>query len=465
MSRSILGFAIAFCCTAPSGAQDWPRFRGPNGAGCAAAQSLPSTFDTASEAWREELAPSQSSPIVVGELVIACTTAEKELAIHAFDARTGAPRWKHALERTRAMEVYEANDTACPSPTSDGRSIYAFFPELGLVACDLAGKELWRLPLGPFHCFYGLASSPIAAGDLVVLLCEQQSGSFLLGVDAAKGTPRWRTERSDAIDAWTTPVLWPASGTPQEVLVHGSFYVAGYALRDGVELWRKGGFSYAPVSSPLVDGERLYVCAPAQVEARMPTFASMAQRHDANADQKLTSQELGSGGWAKHFGWIDADRSGEITSAEWTKCAEAMANADHGLAALVREEGGLRELWRHKRPLPGIASPLYQDGVVYLMKDGGILTSIDAATGELRKSERLKDASGEFWASPIAADGRLYLAERDGQIYTVRAGAAWELEARSELGEPIFGTPAIAHGALFVRTQSSLRCYRRPAKG
>jgi outer membrane protein assembly factor BamB len=200
----------------------------------------------------------------------------------------------------------------------------------------------------------------------------------------------------------------------------------------------------------------------------------MAQSQDANHDAKLTPEELGKGGWAKHFGWIDADRSGEITREEWTKCAEAMANADHGLAALERAsavEGAKdatsapSELWRHKRPLPGIASPLLLDGVVYLLKDGGILTAIDAASGEVRKSERLKDASGAFWASPIAADGRLYLAEQEGVLYTVRAGAAWELEARSEIGEPIYGTPAIAHGALYVRTQSSLRCYRRPAKG
>lgn len=465
MLRSFSSFVLCLALGLPAFAQDWPRFRGPNGSGRSTAEALPTSFDAKSEAWRAELPPSHSSPIVVGELVIACTSGKSELAIHAFDARSGEVRWKHRLERARAMELYEANDTACPTPASDGRSIYAFFPELGLVACDLEGKERWRLPLGPFLCFYGLASSPIVAGDLVVLLCEQQRGSFLLGVDAAKGAPRWRVERHDSIDAWTTPVLWPASGAPREVLVHGSFFVAGYDLRDGKELWRKGGFSYAPVSSPLVEGERIYVCAPVQVEERMPAFVSMAERHDANADGKLTPQELGTGGWGKHFGWIDADRSGEITSAEWTQRAEAMANADHGLAALARDEGGLRELWRHKRPLPGIASPLLLDGIVYLLKDGGILTSIDAATGEMRKSERLKDASGSFWASPIAADGRLYLAEQGGQLFTVRAGAAWELETRNELDESIFGTPAIAHGALYVRTQSGLRCYRRPAKG
>ena len=136
---------------------------------------------------------------------------EKGLAVLCLERDSGAVRWERRLERAHTQEVYPANGSATPSPTTDGQNVYAFFPEFGLVSFDSAGKERWRLPLGPFVSFYGMAGSPILAGDTLVQLCDQQQGSFLIAVDAASGKQRWRTERTGLIESWTTPVLLPAA--------------------------------------------------------------------------------------------------------------------------------------------------------------------------------------------------------------------------------------------------------------
>lgn len=463
-TRTLLALALPLALPARASAQDWSRFRGPNGSGISGAQGLPERFSREENLrWRTPLVAGHSSP-VLGQGVVFVTGADAEgLVVACLLRDTGALRWERRLERAHRQEVYPANGSATPSPTTDGRNVYAFFPELGLVSFDAAGKERWRLPLGPFVSFYGMAGSPILAGDALVLLCDQQQGSYLLAVDPATGKERWRTQRQGLIESWTTPVLYPAE-KPESILVFGTFFVTAYALATGAEEWRHGSVGYTPVCSPVVwerpEGALLFASVPFQAEGfTLPTFEALSADADKDKDQRLTKAELVGTGFDEHFGWADANRDAVVDPAEWKFIADGMSSKDFGLVAFELGTKGASELWRHKRGLPGIASPLVADGVLYLVKSGGMLTTLDAASGKELGFQRLEQAAGEYDASPIAADGKVFLASQEGRVTVLAAGAEPKVLSSCDLGETIHATPAIGAGALFVRTDAALYCF------
>jgi outer membrane protein assembly factor BamB len=450
-------------------AQEWPRFRGPNGSGTSASTGLPDSFGPEENLrWRTPLVAGHSSPVLGDGTVFLTGADEQGLAVLAVARDTGAVRWERRLERASRQEVFAANGSASPSPTTDSANVYAFFPELGLVSFDAEGKERWRLPLGPFVSFYGLAGSPILAGGTLVLLCDQQQGSFLLGVDAASGKTRWRTERKGSIESWTTPVLFPSAEAPRSVVVFGTFSVCAYALDTGAELWRAGSVGYTPVCSPVLweraEEPLLFASVPFHAEGgAMPGFESMLDS-DKDTDGKLSKAELAGSPMAEHFGWADADKDGLIDGEEWQFVSDGMSSKDYGLVAFRVGAQEAREVWRHKRALPAIATPLLADGILYLVKEGGMLTTLDATSGKELGFMRLEEAGGGLDASPVAADGKVFLASQEGRVVVLSAGPEPAVLSACDLGEPIHATPAIGGGALFVRTEKALYCFAR-AKG
>jgi len=464
LTASSLGTTLA-------SAQEWARFRGPNGSGKSETTGLPSSFGPEENLrWSTAVPPGHSSP-VLGEGTVFVTAADEQgLAVLCLARDTGEVRWERRLERARTQEVYRSNGSATPSPTTDGRNVYAFFPELGLVSFDAQGKERWKLPLGPFFSFYGMASSPILAGDTLVLLCDQQQGSFLLGVDATAGKVRWRTERKGMIESWTTPVLHPSEKAPEAVVVFGSCQVCAYSLATGAELWRQGGLGYTPICSPVLwdskDGTLLFTSVPFHAERwPMPTFEALSAERDRDKDGKLTKIELAGSGLDQHFGWVDANLDALIDAGEWSLVSDGMSSKDFGLVAFRVADGGkgVSELWRHKRGLPYIATPLLTGGVLYLVKEGGMLTTLDPASGKELGFQRLEQAGG-YDASPVAADGKVFLASQDGGVVVLAAGAEPRVLGQCDLDEAIHATPAIGGGALFVRTEQALYCFARNEK-
>lgn len=458
-----LALALLASIPWPTNAQEWTRFRGPNGGG-AAVSSLPETLDREqSLRWRTPLAAGHSSPVLGKDAVYLTGADERGLVVTCVAAKDGAVRWERRLERARTQQVYPANGSATSSPTTDGANVYAFFPELGLVSFDAEGTERWRLPLGPFFSFYGMAASPILAGDTLVLLCDQQQGSFLLAVDAATGKQRWRTERTGLIESFTTPVLFPAA-KPETVIIAGTFFVTAYSLSTGAELWRAPRIGYTPICSPVLwerpEGALLFVSVPFHAEGgAMPSFEALSADMDKDADKRLARAELDGTDWGAHFGWADANNDDFIDPAEWKFIADGMSSKDYGLVAFHVSAKEATEVWRAKRGLPSIATPLLLDGILYLVKGGGMLTTLDAESGEELGFQRLEHAGGEYDASPIAAGDKIVLASQEGQLTVLSAGPEPKVLASCELGEPIHATPAIGSDALFVRTEAALYCF------
>lgn len=444
----------------PAAANDgWLRFRGPNGSGIAEeASGLPTVLSPERALWRVEVPFGHSSPIVAGGLVVVTALDGDELVTLAVDERTGTLRWRRAVPRRRVDRIAPETGPAVASPVSDGALVYSFFPEFGLVAYDLAGAERWRLELPPFQSFYGLASSPVLEAGTLILVCDQSREPFILGIDAATGRELWRRQRDVTAESWTTPVVQGSGAERAAVLVFGTSYLDAYSPKTGDRLWRLPGFGFTPVASPVVSGDVAYVVAPDQAEVPPPTVESTFAL-DRDGDGTLTEQELAPSPYASLFHWLDKGGDGRLDRAEYAEQIAGLASPDHGLVAVDIASDPPKELWRQRKGLPYIATPIVYRDVLFLVRDGGILTSYDPRTGKVLKQGRIEGVVEGFGPSPVAAGGMLYLASSGGEIAVVAARADWQKIAVSDLDEAIFASPAIAGGRMFVRTRSQLYAF------
>ena len=449
-------------------AQDWPRFRGPNGSSVStAAARLPAEFSDAKNlAWKVSVPFSKSSPIVVEGRVFLTAAERQVLVTVALDANTGLTLWRREIQRPRAQQIFRLNDSASPTPAADHTGVYVFFPDLGLVSYGFDGKERWRAPLGPFRNFYGQAASPIVADDLVILNCDQQSGSFLVAVDKNTGIERWRTARPDIQFGWATPIVYSPGNASKQIIVASSNRLDSYYLATGERRWWFPVACDGAMGSPVLDGDTLYFHANGHDQPMLPTFESLLGSYDADKDGRVSRAEFQRFEmFAEHFGWVDDNGDGFIDGKEWS-AARNFGSGDNGLLALsLGAQGELppRALrWRLKRSIPYIPAPVLYKGVLFMVKTGGVVTSVDPLTGKIAKEGRATGALGDYVAQPVAADGKIFLASESGQMAVLKAAAEWEVLAVNDLGDEIFATPAIAGGSLYVRTRASIYCFRLP---
>jgi outer membrane protein assembly factor BamB len=459
------GLLAGLLAAAPASAQ-WGQFRGPNGSGVDAGSGYPVALSPTSAVWTAALPYGQSSPVVVGSQVYVTGRDGDQLVTIALDAASGKERWRRGITPARWTEAYKANDPASPTPAADEDGVVVFFADVGLVAYGTDGTERWRTPLGPFVNFYGMSASPIIAGTLVIQVCDQATGSFVAAVDRATGRERWRRARPEAGTAWSTPIVYtpPGSREPQ-LIVLGSTRLDAYALASGEPRWWMPLASNGAITTPVALGETLIVTTMSSTEPWMESFESLLAALDADKDGRLTKAEFmkDRSGWAEHFGWLDANRDDVLLPAEYT-AARDMGIGEFGVAA-VRPGAARGRLdpsavaWRFRKNLPYVPAPLVYDGRFYMVKNGGIITSLDPATGQTLQEGRSPGAPGSYFASPVAADGKVYLASAGGRITVLKAGGQWDVLGVSDLGDEIHATPALAGGRIYVRTGSRLYCF------
>lgn len=452
----------------PASGQEWGRFRGPNGSGVAEVEGLPVELGAEKNlCWKTDVAFGRSSP-VLGEEVVYLTASNAEgLIVLCLDRKSGTVRWEQKLERSRVAERYQGTDSSAPSPVTDGKNVYVFFQELGVVSFDEAGEERWRVPLEPFNNFYGQGSSLVLAGELVIVPCDAQTDSYLLAIGKEDGVVRWRVERKDVLEGWTTPLLYPSEEEPKVVVMFGARSVRGYAVETGEESWRLGKLGTAPIASPVLFETLLFVSTPHHAEQGWTSFDAVLEGLDADGDGKLSLAEVKSSELGEHFGGMDVKKDGFIDQGDWDFAGEAMNDRNYGLVAFdlgpLAEGSAAEEMWRYTKNLPTISTPLFYRDVLYLVKDGGIVTCVDPVTGEMLSRKRLPDCGGVYYPSPVAGDGKVYIAQNGGKIAVLEAGAEGRVLAVNDLEEEIHATPAIgSDGTLFVRTERALHCFAKP---
>jgi outer membrane protein assembly factor BamB len=443
----------------------WTQFRGPNGSGVDTATGYPVEFSpTKNVVWKKPVPFGQSSPVVAaGHIYLTASQTDKLLTI-CLDAKTGRQLWQREIQHKNAHPIFRANDPASPTPAADDNGVVVFFADYGLAAYTPEGKDRWTLPLGPFKNFYGMAASPIIAGDLLLMVCDQQSGSYLLALDRKTGRQRWRTDRSAATIGWATPMIYRPAAAPAQIIVLGSTRLDSYYLATGEPIWWMPLASGGAVGTPVATADSVIVATLASSEPWMPTFDSVLTQYDKDHDGRLSHDEFkGDKDLGEHFGWIDANSDGFVTAQEWNE-ARAMGTGEFGAVAInATQAHGKQEpasvRWRFKKNLPFIPAPLVYQNVYYMIRDGGIITSLDPATGQLLKEGRTREALGEYHASPVAAENKIYLASVEGKMTVLKAAPEWEVLAVNDLREEIHATPALTAGHIYVRTHSTLYCF------
>lgn len=437
------------------GGEEWTRFRGPNGSGVSKATGFPTEFGPGKHmAWRAPVRPGKSSPVLSEKHVFVTSFENGKLYTSCFDRKTGKLVWERSIDRPRDEQVNALNHPAAISPVTDGGNVYVFFKDFGLLSYDAAGKLRWKAPLGPFVTSMGLGASPILTRDSVVVVADQLEGSFIAAFDRTNGEMRWRTTREEG-EGWATPLLYePPSGGPPQILTTGRGLFGAHSVADGKRLATLDKISPAIVASPVIHNGTLYIFGYGNDEP--PPFSARLARLDKNHDGKLTADEYGEDAFLRSIAKYGGNRDLAVTQDEWDQRQRTILG-HNGVLAIRMESTGPQHLWRTPKILNSvIPSPLLYQGLIYVVKNGGILAVFDAETGKLGKEGRVTGALGGYSSSPVAAEGKIYLANEDGKIAVVRAGAEWDVLAVNDLNEPCFATPALSGGQIYVRTGEAL---------
>lgn len=443
-------------------AQDWSRFRGPNGSGVAKATGLPAEFGPEKNVlWKTAVPFGRSSPVIAGGRIYLTATEGEKLITMALDRKSGKTRWRTEISRTHNKPIYKANDGASPSPVTDGKNVYAFFPDLGLVSFDAKGKERWRLPLGSFDTFYGMSSSPILAGDTVLLVCDARGKPFIVAADAATGKVRWRQERSEVrFEGYASPILYEPKGEPAQLVVLGANRIDAFSVASGARLWWVRGLAFYPVASPVIEKGVLVAATYGTDAPEGPTYDEFL-KSDGNKDGQLSRDELKAmAEMYEHFAGLDTNNDGLMERAEWDAFRNGSAGGKYGLVGIkLGGRGDLTDsaiVWNEKKTYPSMPTPLIYNDVLYIVKTGGIIATMNPESGKPLKVERNKDAMGEYYSSPVAADNKVVFINEAGKATVVKAQPQWEILAVNDLGDECFATPAIAGNAIYVRTRGTL---------
>ncbi|MGH9841296.1 MAG: PQQ-binding-like beta-propeller repeat protein [Blastocatellia bacterium] len=482
MNRRLLTLFLTFFSltffVASSPAQDaWPQFRGFNASGVSSDAGLPVTFGPDRNViWKTPLPPGHSSPVLTQDRIFITAFQGKgegktKLFVISLNRASGKIVWQREVPKPRDQELHKSNSPASPSPVTDGRNVYAFFTDFGLISFDRDGKERWRLPLGPFNNPFGMGASPILAGRTLLLNCDSETGSFFIAVDKDSGKVKWRLERPDATRGFSTPILFePAKGDPQ-VLVAGSLRLSAYDVATGKEVWFIRGLTWQIKPTPVFGRDTLYILGwaggadPGQQEDVI-SFEEAAKKYDANSDGKLAKAEVADPKVVRDWSNLDFDRDDALSAREWRAYRDKRAVQNGLLAYRIDRQNGMRGdvteshfLWRYQKAMPNAPSPLFYQDVVYLMKEGGILTSLNPKTGEVLKQERLRDAPGDYYTSPVGADGKVFTISEEGKVTVLKAGSNWEVLGTNDLDDLCHATPAIASGKIYLRTRGMLYCF------
>ena len=476
-SRFLQVFSAAFSLIFASTllAEDWTRFRGPNGSGVSDATGLPTTFGPDENViWKTELPDGNSSP-VFGKTTIFLTGFEGEsLFTIALERSSGRVLWRREIARERQGPLREPNKPAAPSAVTDGENVYVFFQDLGLVSYGPDGNERWRLPLGPFNNPFGMGASPILAEGKLIMVCDSETESFVIAVDQETGKLAWRHDRPMAKRGYSTPVLWnPPDNSGLQFLIPGSFELQARSVETGEKIWWVRSLTWQLKPTPVIEGDTIYVLgwageADLGNQVDLPLFDEIVSRHDTDGDGRISSQEaeaiLGKAALTNWYAY-DLDRTDYVENEDWEIWRAKRKSVNSMQAIKLGGRGDMTKSavkWQYYKTLPNVPSPLLYGDVIYLVKDGGIVTSLDKRTGEVLKQGRLPQALDRYFASPVAADGKVFMASEPGVVSVLRHGKEWEILAANKMDGECYATPVIMDGKLYVRTSKALYCFGAP---
>jgi outer membrane protein assembly factor BamB len=451
-------------------AQDWPQFRGPNSTGVSTeSKSLPVRFSHEENvAWSAELGKGIASPVIAARRVFTTEMIEKStFAVLGFDAQTGKQLWRKEFSVQGLPEITSPNEHASSTPTTDGDRVYVYFSTLGLMAFNASdGKLLWKHPIPMPHYLmgWGPANSPIVYEGMVIFNIDDDLNPFLLALDRYSGKLLWKTPRPEMLGGFSTPVLCTAGGRTDVVLA-GTGKLKGYDPHTGKELWTCNSLLRTIMTTPAVVGDTIYMSLQSYGDTHRVLKYALLQWRDTNQDGKLAKSELEKFFWEK-FDKGDKNKDGFLEDEEIDAAFQAPTNMVGGGNFIQAIRGGGRGdvtkthlLWNLDSTAPSnIVSPLAYNDQLFLVKKGGISAAFHLKDGSIAwKRKRIRNL-GNYFASPIAGDGKIYVTGENGSIVVLKAGPKLTILAKNDMGDSCIATPSIANGRLFIRTLNKLYC-------
>jgi outer membrane protein assembly factor BamB len=421
------------------GTEHWPSFRGHEAAGSAEKQNLPDDWSPATGAnvlWRTPIPGlAHSSPIVWGDTLFVTSAISSRAdatfkpglygdgdasddrsahrwMLYAIDKRSGKIRWERTAANAEPLNKRHIKSTyASSTPATDGRIVVAWFGSQGIYAYDFDGGLRWSVDLGRVDMGaydipsyeWGPASSPILWNGLVIVQCDTQADSFLLALNAETGETVWKTDRQE-LPSWGTPTIVNTTAGA-ELVTNASNFVRGYDPKTGRELWRLGGSSKITAPTPIF-ANGVHIVA----SGRAPERPVFAVRPGARGDLTLTAGATEN----RYIAWSKTGRGSYMPT------------------------------------------PLAYRGIVYVLANNGVFDAYDIATGKEIYRQRLPLVGSGYSASPVAADGKIYLSNEDGEMLVIEAGATFKHLATNSMGETLMATPALSAGVMYVRGARTL---------
>ncbi len=418
---------------------NWPSFRGPSAAGVADGQNLPDSWDGAKGTnikWKARIPGlAHSSPVVWGNRLFVTTAisslgeatfkhglygegdASPDRSIHRWnlyciDKFTGQILWERTAYEGVPREKRHIKSTyANSTPATDGKHVIVFFGSQGLYCYSVDGRLIWKKDLGVLDLGaydapeyeWGTASSPIIYGDKVIVQCDTQKQDFLLAANIETGATVWKAEREE-LPSWGTPTIFSGQGRV-ELIANASNFIRGYDPESGRELWRLAGSSQITAPTPIFSKDKIVVASGRRPEA--PIFV------------------------------IRAGATGNITLGAGRSSSDQI-------------------VWSRQQRGPYMPTPLIYGDFLYVLANQGILDCYELDSGKEIYRQRIPHQGGGFSASPIAADGKIYLSSEDGDVFVAKAGSDFVLVSTNPMGERLMATPALSDGTMFVRAEHHL---------
>ncbi|MBC7926775.1 MAG: PQQ-binding-like beta-propeller repeat protein [Bryobacteraceae bacterium] len=468
---------VLVLCSNLAFASDWPRYRGVNGDGVSSDKDVPSDIGPGkSVLWKIATPKGNSSP-VIGDGRIYLTGWEGDSRfVLCYDAKSGKELWRRSVPRSFTEAPHPINGFTTPTVSLGAGRVLAFIPEFGLTALRAEdGKELWTTKLGPFGAVQGLAGSPIFHDGRVYLLIDTPEQAWLGAYDANTGKLDWKVERQiGLLGGYSTPALYTTAQGRTLVIAPGAQELTAYDAKTGERVWWARGVVMHPAAPPLVTKNAVYTVEPYGEGGGGPPWKEPTGKFDKNKDGVIELSEVAGDApeayiWRRILASIDrntGNKDNRVTEEEFVK--GFMPPQTAGGLVRVKLEGkgdvssGAVE-WRHTKGVPYVTAPLLFRDVLWLVRNGGIVSTLDPATGKVLKESRLKDAIGEYYAQPVAAEDRIYFVSKDGKVTVTTAKAEWEILSSGDLAEDVIATPAIADSKVYIRTDKSLWCFGKAA--
>jgi outer membrane protein assembly factor BamB len=454
---------------AVSQAEDWPQFRGPNGSGVSSSKSLPLEFSAEQKVvWQATLGDGIGCPIVAsGRVFNTAMTGSERFTVFCHDAASGELLWHQEMETGPLPRITPPNSHASSTPASDGRRVYVYFSTLGLMAFDAAsGEKRWtyELPRPAFLMDWGAGSSPIVYQDKVFFCMDDDLTPYVLALNAGDGQLCWRTPRPDMLAGYALPVMCQADGRT-DLVVAGTGKLKGYDPQTGRELWTCNTLLRTIMTSPVVHDGVIYVAVQSYGDSARTVKFALLEWLDTNQDGKLSKPETPKEFWER-FDRSDRNQDELLDDIELDTAFQSEDNRAGGGNTIQAVRGGgsgdvtgTHLLWNLDNKSPSnLSSPLVVSNRLLVVKAGGICSCFDARSGEtVWERTRIRNF-GDYYASPIAADGKIYIAGRNGFVVVIEDAPELKVLAKNDMRQEILATPAIADGRLFIRTREKIYC-------